>query len=345
MKEKNRISWLDIAKAFAIIMVVFGHTVRDGNAQLAVYGFHVPLFFLTAGMSAAMSGQRKGRIWKDFRRIMVPYYIWGLVSIGIYAVLGGVAQAKFGIHTDLSPIKNIGGLLYGSPRNNYMQYNLPLWFLPCLFAVKLMYYGLQRIMGEKKLGMLVISLCIAAVSFGHSALKLPYLPFSLEIAAKMLPLFMLGNWAIGQETLWGAFEKRRWLSGLAGGALVIAAMVLATFNQRPQYHLDQFPGLPLFVCVALLGSFGVLLLSVCIKNSKWLSYRGRNTLAILVMHKFPVMLFQMAGPFAALLNDGRPLIPAILAGALVTAVAVGACLAVAVIVKKICPVALAGSKQ
>ena len=45
LQTRNRIAWIDIAKAITILLVVFGHTIRGGLAQSIVYSFHVPTFF------------------------------------------------------------------------------------------------------------------------------------------------------------------------------------------------------------------------------------------------------------------------------------------------------------
>ena len=265
------------------------------------------------------------------------------MSICIYAVLGELAQKKFGIHTDLSILKNIGGLLYASPRNNYMQYNLPLWFLPCLFATKLMFYGIMKATRNRKVLMLGATIIIAALGFVYSCFELPYLPFSLEIAVKMLPFFMIGNLLMWKGALFQKVAEKRIVAGGVGLLLLCVVVFFSTLVDRPQYHLDNFPCVPLFIVNAVLGSCGVILISISIGRCAWLSYLGKNTLAILVMHKFPVLLFQMAGPFANILNKGEPLALCVIAGVIVTAIAIGACLTVTKLVMKFFPFALTGT--
>lgn len=60
MNEKKRIEYIDIAKGFALLLVIFGHTFRDsmrstyfwcGFSYSFVYRFHVSLLFLLSGMS------------------------------------------------------------------------------------------------------------------------------------------------------------------------------------------------------------------------------------------------------------------------------------------------------
>ena len=48
-KNKNRISEIDVAKAIGILLVFMGHRC-GGYPQRYIYLFHVPLFFVIAGM-------------------------------------------------------------------------------------------------------------------------------------------------------------------------------------------------------------------------------------------------------------------------------------------------------
>lgn len=46
----ERIKWIDILRAIAIIFVVIGHTLTEGEVQTYFYSFHIPLFFFISGM-------------------------------------------------------------------------------------------------------------------------------------------------------------------------------------------------------------------------------------------------------------------------------------------------------
>ena len=57
MKRDDSIS---IAKAFAIILMVIGHTEYPGLLTSCLYTFHMPLFFITAGYFSR-AGRRQSR--------------------------------------------------------------------------------------------------------------------------------------------------------------------------------------------------------------------------------------------------------------------------------------------
>ena len=60
-KENKRMAWIDIAKGIAIILVVFGHVITNGQSSdllhlpvwtiihNTIYSFHMPLFFFISG--------------------------------------------------------------------------------------------------------------------------------------------------------------------------------------------------------------------------------------------------------------------------------------------------------
>ena len=53
MKElnKERIIWIDYAKAIAMFFVIFGHVDSGNYLTNWIYSFHMPLFFLLSGIT------------------------------------------------------------------------------------------------------------------------------------------------------------------------------------------------------------------------------------------------------------------------------------------------------
>lgn len=333
---RGRVYWIDIAKGLCMILVVLGHTMRGGPVWHGVYGFHVAAFFFLSGMTCGKGGW--AQIKKDLRRIMVPYYGFGLVSIGIFVALGQVAGAAYGIPVETAPLENLWNLLYASGRHRAMAFNTALWFLPCLFVTKVLYYGLVRACRENLGGMLALSLGLAALGCWYTGAELPFLPFSVTVAVKMLPLFVLGRICLplaGREL---PREKVLFL----GLALLGLACVIAWGAPKVNYSDDLFPDLPAFCATAVLGTGGLSLLSMGVARNRMLEYLGRNTLAVMVMHKFPVMLFQIAGPFRDLLLENDTL-PAHLWGMAVCLISIGLCLMAAGLIRRTVPALLGGT--
>ena len=106
---EHRTVWLDSARGAGVILVVVGHVERGltgaglaiGEAfqrfDLALYTFHMPLFFLLAGVN---SGRSIEQSWLPLLRrkmvtIVYPYVVWSLVQGSVVAVM---AQTTTGAH-------------------------------------------------------------------------------------------------------------------------------------------------------------------------------------------------------------------------------------------------------
>lgn len=79
----KRIEFVDIAKALAIFLVVFGHMIPPGTPEKTmVYSFHMPLFFLLSGFFMKKGNGIKFRtlLYKKWHALMVPFLIWGRLS-------------------------------------------------------------------------------------------------------------------------------------------------------------------------------------------------------------------------------------------------------------------------
>ncbi|MBE6959383.1 MAG: hypothetical protein E7448_01475 [Ruminococcaceae bacterium] len=335
LQTKNRIQWIDIAKAITILLVVLGHTLRDGAVQRMVYGVHLPAFFLLAGMTCKTTNIA-GRLRKDFLRIMVPYYVFGLASILIFAVLGSVAADQLAMDVDTSFGKNLVELLVMNPKGGRMKFNLPLWFLPCLFAVKCLYYGLVKLFRDDQKKILIASLVLGVIGFVYTGLKGPSLPFNFSVALKMMAFFAFGQWIVRMIS----DARVRFFGGpwncIPGILMLIAAGLVGWLAPKVNYSGDTFPDVLAFLVTSVSGSFGICLVSMAIEKSKILEYVGKNTLAILVMHKFPVLLFQTVGPLKAPLTlTDDPV--GILVAVVVAVVSIAVCLAVGWFIHRFLP--------
>ena len=104
---KYRCRWLDVLKGFGIIFVVVGHFCDNDRIYHWIYSFHMPLFFFASGFLY----HRKPiilTIKHKFMTLMVPYFIFGLISQLFYAI-NELSHAREVMAVDL-----LAGLLYGT---------------------------------------------------------------------------------------------------------------------------------------------------------------------------------------------------------------------------------------
>lgn len=91
-KKKKRIVSVDLIKGLAIILVVVGHALGAVTTNTVVpvpdsitlvhdwiYGFHMPAFFIVAGLFVERWSGRSVReaIGRKLYRLGAPYFVWG----------------------------------------------------------------------------------------------------------------------------------------------------------------------------------------------------------------------------------------------------------------------------
>lgn len=95
----------DRARGLGIILVMYGHMLRGlvsaglvpVNHPLAisdfiVYTFHMPLFFLLAGMNAQRSLAKGGFLTSKLATIVYPYFLWSLLQGSIQLLLSSTTN-------------------------------------------------------------------------------------------------------------------------------------------------------------------------------------------------------------------------------------------------------------
>lgn len=348
-KPNSRNNWVDIAKAIAMFCIVLGHVDIKSNIQDFVYSFHIPVFIFLSGYCFSDKEKFSAFLKKKLLRIIVPYFFFGILAIVVYLLLG-----KYMVESALTSLgKCLYGLLIGNVKSNCMGFNLHLWFLPFIFSMSVIFYGLKKFTDFVALKLRVKNsvayIVLFAVTFIVSVLILNFktkifFPFSMEIAVREMPFFSLGfmmkySGKISCDIRCKS-AKRIIIYSVS---LVVFSAILVLFaykniNHIPngdfsvRYNRDIY-GVPLyFYCAAFAGIGAVVCLSKLLPPFKWLIYFGRNTLAVLVMQKFFIMPARI---IIEKLSVGNWL--CIPASVLFSAVVIALCLLADLIIKKFFP--------
>lgn len=136
-------SEITIAKGIAVLCVLLGHAFPDAQTGMTdpiaafvlklMYSFHMGCFFLLSGF---VSGKKlckdkvdlKHEVIKKLKRLMVPYFFYSLITIGLKQVFSSFANNQF----DLSEIWKI---LIGKNPNGGMWYLWTLFIISVIFLV------------------------------------------------------------------------------------------------------------------------------------------------------------------------------------------------------------------
>ena len=128
---EREVLW-DYARGIGILLVVYGHVLRglnsadiipDANAIMgsdyAIYTFHMPLFFLLAGMNVEKGLARGGFLRGKLATIVYPYLLWTLLQGLVQVAMAGSANKPF-------HLADLGMALLWEPLGQF-------WFLYALF--------------------------------------------------------------------------------------------------------------------------------------------------------------------------------------------------------------------
>ncbi len=172
MQEQKRIVWLDYAKGFAIILVVYGHVLHEIFktglhakagfclwSDYVVYSFPMPVFFWVSGLLLSKQIAAKDTqslLVGKFNAILYPYLIWSILQGGIEFVLS--------IRTgDPLSLFELLQSLFWQPRAQF-------WFLHALFFMNVVAILVHRV--SKNHGVkAVLAIAVAVYFFGSATLQ------------------------------------------------------------------------------------------------------------------------------------------------------------------------------
>ena len=168
MKERNCL--IDVMRGIGIILVLLGHRSLPNIMVKMIYAFHMPLFFFISGYL-----YRKCEFGKfvsnKIKKLIIPYIIFWLIS----AIIGFFAY-KSGIIDNFDFDKLVEQFVYYTPNGFW---NGPLWFLPCLFVVEILFCFINQYLN--KYSSLISFFVIPFLGYLCSRYNI-YLIFKIDIA-------------------------------------------------------------------------------------------------------------------------------------------------------------------
>ena len=327
----KRFRSIDMARAYAVLMIVLGHILRQGELRKWLYSFHVPLCLIVSGICFSKKRTFTEHIRSRFFRLMVPYYIFSVGSIVIYVLF---AEKLEGMETRAVEAQGIlsyfWGMLYGNVENDLMRWNTPLWYIPMLFAMETLAYAVlpgKSAPRSDAVAVLASVVCASALYYGVQDLNLP---FGLETVVFLFPFFAIGRFLSSWVDKLESGHKP--ILFAVGAALLLIGTLLKLQCPTVNYAEDRYNNYYMFIAVAVMLSLAVLCLSGA-WSCRVIEIVGQNTLPILLMHKFAVLFFDYVFPPTRALKRMW-----FLPGSLVNlALTAALCLAVAALIRRMAP--------
>lgn len=324
-----------------MILIVLGHVLRFGVLHNVVYYFHVPAFFFISGITIQNKPLNRAFFVSQFKKLMIPYYFFGIISIVVYGVLGKLAAGGLDIDSNHTLFESIKALLCC---DSILPFNGPLWFLPALFVTKILYQLLYTWLRGNKVALLSLIALGCFLGYAYTVTGSTALPLSLELVLKLCPFFLAGQMCRTILINIGNNQSARIKCAFAAAFIVPVICTAAAFAPPINYTNNQIPSPVLFYAIAAVGCIGLFCASVSIQQAKWLEIIGRKTMPILVMHKFPVVFFQVIAPCSVWLKRADTL-AGVFVAVLVSALSIALCMAVGHVIERFCPILLGVSQK
>ena len=293
---KERIGYYDIARGLGIIFVVIGHIdtfyVPFRNV---VISFHMALFLMVSGMLFFEEKPYFKVISKRFKRVMIPYYMFSLIFVGIEFVRLASQNIYHWPHYE-----NLLIYIFALRGNSVM------WFLPALFISEVIFLTLRKTKRDWFTLIAVLGLVLLAI-WGNT-LEHQGGFFSKELNISLMRgVFCIIFICFGYY--WRKFNlSYKWTKVITGGILLAFLIVCIQMNQinpdvdlramrwgtawfstNSKFILHLYLAI-LYLVGAISGALSIILLSGLIERYKGtvplriLSFWGSNSLIIMATH-------------------------------------------------------------
>lgn len=278
----QRINWIDVARGIGIILVIQGHSLGAHSYRHFIYAFHMPLFFFISGL---VFDYKKYSFSKTFKKsvngILIPYVLFAVLSIFLWPLqIGNFEWTPYFIG------KQFLGVIYAN--SSTLDFNLVLWFLPCLFITKITFAFFSKTIRNIKY---LVGLLFGFSLIGYfSFLYLPdlILPFGIESAFTAIVFFGIAS--IIRTNYYekvSKVNKKKLFYVLCSSVVVciIAAYINFVLSGRQiDIRLNNLGNYFLFYLGAWSGIIMTVIISIFINKNRVLEYLGKYALVLFVLH-------------------------------------------------------------
>lgn len=289
-KTKERIDWIDYAKALGVFLVIMGHTYKGYSFIGWIYSFHMPLFFFLSGITLKIEQiSCKEFLKKRVKSLLIPYILYSIVYIMLEVI-------KSGLNGNMD--ETIKYFLRDAFWIRGQQATIGLWFLPLLFLVEVLLMVVYKGIRSKNLRAASV-LFITAMGFLYADKIGKALPWGLD-AALVVIFFLYAGYVFKQICLssWmNGKQKDIFKYAIIGVGLLFVNIIFNNYNMKligdnaDMYSL-RYGNEIIYILSALAGiGFISIVLGYILKNvkSRFWRFMGRNTLHIYCLHGLALM--------------------------------------------------------
>lgn len=294
----ERIKYIDYSKGLGILLIIFAHCIQYFESMWRinsyVCSFHVPIFFIAAGLLAYHKREEKLKLSEVARKrakmLLIPYAIFSVINSGLKL---SVLFVKHSLDADVLLMEMKELLITG---------NGTVWFLFTLFGIEMLFLIFNCVGGINRntiMGVAILFLCA------------PYLLFGLQCNSFGIVVLRIiggmGYYLIGyliSPYIYKVSKGILLLISLVGVSVGGIAFVLVGSNYS--FFNGIFANIFGSLVCSLFSGIGFISFMRWIEvyNIKWisniLSYYGRNSLIVMLIH--PILLLCFTYPFGTFIS-------------------------------------------
>lgn len=270
--DDKRIVWIDLAKGICITLVVLLHCSERLNSVLGLQ-LRMPLYFVLSGLFFKDYGGIFNFLKRKINNILIPFLFFYVASSVVLWLLCMALGLEHVPYPDLLFLFKEGEI----------EFNVPIWFLLCLFWVNILYYFIHSI------SRFVIVRCLLSLAVGGVEILLGgqqiSLPLFVDSALMATPFFFFGT--LLRKSFVLRNNNRLWLQAIVSIAVLVVLCVLPYFITPSYYRFKQCELVGNCVIAFLSSCLAVIALLTLCKCIKWLpffSYFGRYSIIVMCFH-------------------------------------------------------------
>ena len=286
---KERINWIDWAKALAVCSVVFCHLPQSQEWFYYRYLQALPMgiFIFISGYLKKDRGSDKENWKKYWYRLIIPYIIYNVIVYPYWLLKFYITNGSMpDFFHAMRPL--IGALLMEHNSSFAEPLNGPLWYLP---AILIMHITIDLCRKTRYQHWIMAGPCIISVFLYGANKYYNFAPYLTPIGImKNLPYYYMG-YLFGQYHLFRVCNFRRDLIGCI--TCLSASIFLFSWHLDAFYAGQHVLHIALFYPVNVLFLFGVLYGCKLLNDLKWdlITNISIGTLVIIGLHIILVTLF------------------------------------------------------
>ena len=276
--KRQRIDYIDLFRAFGIIMMIMGHVAFGNVFKKWIHVFHMPMFFIISGFFWK-NQPLLSILKKKARTLLIPYITFGILHLLIEFIrIGSVDTHAFYL------------LFWDNTAEGGIPIAGALWFLTAMFFSEVLFWCVQQL---RKPVDLIVSIIIPVLGMACDT----YLPFRLPLAFDV-GMVGVGFYKIG-NSLRGKGIKLLDLNVLISLVGMILFSILGFLNGYVNLRQGMYSIWPLFWINAVGMSICLWNLSRWIygwlekkldKPIAWIKSIGRNSIIYLCLNQLMIMI-------------------------------------------------------